>query len=387
MRPIVSRLPPFFFHEPFRVFFPAGVLLGIVGVALWPLYYANLIIVYPGPTHARLMIQGFLGSFIIGFLGTAGPRLTSTSPFSRREVLVLFTLDLLAAGLHLGESHRAGDALFVCCIGLFVSIIGKRFVSRNDSPPPNFVLVALGLVSGIAGAALVAWSETAQYLRVYQFGSALLNECFVLLPILGVAPFFIRRLLDLPTPDLPESRALPPAWNRQAAFAAVIGALVIASFWIDILNLPRIGGWLRVVAIASYLVIKLPWRGRTFLANCLRAAILTILAGFVVLALLPVYRVGALHIIFISGFSFITFTVAIRVVFGHAGRNDLLRKSLPFFIVAVVLIFLAAFSRYVADIALPARTIHLVAAAVCWIIAALIWIGRVIPKVTIAEPE
>lgn len=387
MRPIVSRLPPFFFHEPFRVFFPAGVLLGIVGVALWPLYYANLIIVYPGPTHARLMIQGFLGSFIIGFLGTAGPRLTSTSPFSQREVLVLFTLDLLAAGLHLGESHRAGDALFVCCIGLFVSIIGKRFVSRNDSPPPNFVLVALGLVSGIAGAALVAWSETAQYLRAYQFGSALLNECFVLLPILGVAPFFIRRLLDLPTPDLPESRALPPAWKRQAAFAAVIGALVIASFWIDILNLPRIGGWLRVVAIASYLVIKLPWRGRTFLANCLRAAILTILAGFVVLALLPVYRVGALHIIFISGFSFITFTVATRVVFGHAGRKDLLRKSLPFFIVAVVLIFLAAFSRYVADIALPARTIHLVAAAVCWIIAALIWIGRVIPKVTIAEPE
>jgi hypothetical protein len=30
---------------------------------------------------------------------------------------------------------------------------------------------------------------------------------------------------------------------------------------------------------------------------------------------------------------------------------------------------------------------HLVAAAVCWIIAALIWVIRVIPKVTIAEPE
>jgi uncharacterized protein involved in response to NO len=102
-----------FFAEPFRIFFPAGILIGITGVALWPMYYGNVIVVYPGIPHARLMIEGFLGSFIIGFLGTAGPRITSTSPFSRREVLVLFTLDVLAAGLHLGESHRAGDTVFL----------------------------------------------------------------------------------------------------------------------------------------------------------------------------------------------------------------------------------------------------------------------------------
>jgi uncharacterized protein involved in response to NO len=117
-----------FYQEPFRIFFPAGILLGLAGVSLWPLYYAELIVPYPATTHARLMIEGFVASFIIGFLGTAGPRITSTSPFLRSEMLGLLTLDLLAAGLHFSDSHRAGDALFVCCVGLLIFC-----ASENDS--------------------------------------------------------------------------------------------------------------------------------------------------------------------------------------------------------------------------------------------------------------
>jgi uncharacterized protein involved in response to NO len=73
----------FFCKEPFRIFFAIGLILGIVGVSLWPLYYVGLLTAYPGTSHARLMIEGFMASFVIGFLGTAGPRITSTSHFSR----------------------------------------------------------------------------------------------------------------------------------------------------------------------------------------------------------------------------------------------------------------------------------------------------------------
>src|ERR1043166_2437352 len=131
-----------------------------------------------------------MGSFVIGFLGTAGPRMTSTSPFSRREVLTLFTFDLLAAGLHFGESHRAGDVLFVFLVSFFIFTIGRRFVTRQDSPPPNFVLVALGLLNGLFGAIMVALSEDALYSVTYRIGAAFLEQGFVLFPILGVAPFF-----------------------------------------------------------------------------------------------------------------------------------------------------------------------------------------------------
>ena len=29
-------------REPFRVFFPAGILAGIIGVSLWPFYFSGL---------------------------------------------------------------------------------------------------------------------------------------------------------------------------------------------------------------------------------------------------------------------------------------------------------------------------------------------------------
>lgn len=34
-------------EEPFRVFFPIGALLAVLGVALWPLYYAGALVEYP----------------------------------------------------------------------------------------------------------------------------------------------------------------------------------------------------------------------------------------------------------------------------------------------------------------------------------------------------
>ena len=388
MKAQLSKIRANFFAEPFRIFFPTGILIGIAGVALWPAYYAGLVITYPGTGHARLMIEGFMASFIIGFLGTAGPRITSTSPFSQREVVALFTLDLLAAGLHFGDAHRAGDVLFVILIVFFIFTIGRRFVRRQDSPPPNFVLVALGLLNGLFGAILVALSENAVYSITYRIGAALLEQGFVLLPILGVAPFLLPRLLNVAqSNDLPESPKLPPGWIPQAAFAALLGLIIDGTFVVEACGAVALAGWLRFGAIMIYLVMRMPHRGRSFLGNCLRAGVAAIPIGLAVELLWPQYRIGALHILFISAFSFVALTVAIRVVFGHSGRMDLLQKPLPFFIVAGALIFLTTLSRYVADVAPRARTMHLVAAAACWLLAALIWAVRVIPKVAIVEPE
>ena len=388
MKAQLSKIRANFFAEPFRIFFPAGILIGIAGVALWPAYYAGLVITYPGTGHARLMIEGFMASFIIGFLGTAGPRITSTSPFSQREVVALFTLDLLAAGLHFGNAHRVGDVLFVILIVFFIFTIGRRFVRRQDSPPPNFVLVALGLLNGLFGAILVALSENAVYSITYRIGAALLEQGFVLLPILGIAPFLLPRLLNVTqSNDLPESRTLPPGWIPQAAFAALLGLIIDGTFVVEACGAVALAGWLRFGAVMIYLITRMPHGGRSFLGNCLRAGIAAIPIGLAVELLWPQYRIGALHILFISAFSFVALTVAIRVVFCHSGRMDLLQKPLPFFIVAGALIFLTTLSRYVADVAPRARTMHLVAAAACWLLAALIWAVRVIPKVAIVESE
>jgi hypothetical protein len=290
-------------------------------------------------------------------------------------------------GLHLGRAHRFGDTVFLLCLIFFVRTVAIRFRERKDSPPPNFVLVALGLISGTAGTFLAAWFEAAQYSRGYQFGTSLLNECFLLLPVMGIAPFFIRRLLDLPAPDLPESRSFPPAWRRRALFCLVVGLTIIASFVGDTFGFHAISGWVRAGVMVAYLAVSLPFRGRAFLADNLRAAILFMVIGFSVMAAFPTQRIGALHIVFITGFSFLVFTVATRVIFGHSGNIERVRTRMPFFWVTTILLLLAAISRFTAEIAPAARTVHLVAGALCWLAAALIWIMRVIPSARLIEAE
>ena len=131
----------------------------------------------------------------------------------------------------------------------------------------------------------------------------------------------------------------------------------------------------------------MPWRGRSFLGNYLRAGLAAVVIGIAMEQLWPLTRLGALHIIFITGFSFVVLTVAIRVVFGHSGCGDLLRRPLPFFRVVALLVLLAAVSRYVAEIAPKVRTMHLVSAAIVWLIAAFIWTVVVVPKTGIIEEE
>ena len=75
-------------REPFRLFFPVAVSAGLLGVALWPAMIFGWTENYPGPSHARLMVQGFFGGFIFGFLGTSMPRLVEARPLSAREAYI-----------------------------------------------------------------------------------------------------------------------------------------------------------------------------------------------------------------------------------------------------------------------------------------------------------
>ncbi len=240
-----------------------------------------------------------MASFIIGFLGTAGPRLTSAPHFTRTEVLVLVTLDLFAAGLHFGGSHRAADLLFVLCLVSFAFILGKRFAQRADSPPPNFVLVALGLLNGVIGALLLALYQNQLYAAPYRIGADLLEQGFVLLPILGVGPYLLARLLNISrTDDLPESRLLPSGWLPRAAFALTIGLTIDATFVAETFGWSTPAVWLRAGAVLAYLATRMPRRGRSFLGDCMRTGLGAVVLALAVDAVWPQYRLGALHILF-----------------------------------------------------------------------------------------
>src|SRR3954453_14319956 len=117
-------------REPFRVFFPWGVLAGIIGVSLWPLYFSKVILLYPGLSHARIMAYGLFGGFIFGFLGTAMPRMFSTFPFNRIEVGILFTSYAAMAVCYAFGRILNGDCLFLLVMLIFVICVLRRFPGR-----------------------------------------------------------------------------------------------------------------------------------------------------------------------------------------------------------------------------------------------------------------
>ena len=193
-------------EEPFRIFFPLGALFGISGVSLWPLYFSGLHKFYPGIMHARLVTEGFLGAFIIGFLAMEIP--------------------------------------------------------------------------------------------VHRFPT--------------------------PAPTIPQN---------------------------------------------------------------LRLALILLLLGLLFPVLWPGQRVAGLHVIFIGGFSLVTFTVATRVVLGHSGQGHFFGQPLPFLRGAAGLLILAAVFRVMGDFFPIRRGPILELAAYLWMLAAGIWSWRVLPRVRIADPE
>ena len=151
-------------REPFRIFFPLGMAVGLAGVAPWPLYAHGDLTQYPGLLHALSMTQGFLLLPAFGFLGTMLPRRSQTAPLSALElaaagagpllVPLLFSVGTGVVTL-IGVATGAGDIsrgnriariasviafLATQSIGMLLAIVPSWWVHLFSSDPS--VLVA-----------------------------------------------------------------------------------------------------------------------------------------------------------------------------------------------------------------------------------------------------
>jgi uncharacterized protein involved in response to NO len=395
--PAGSEVKPRFFDlclaEPFRIFFPLATFLGVSGVSLWPLFFLGLHKFYPGPMHARLMIEGFLAGFVLGFLGTALPRLLSAPPLRRGELRALVALYLLTAGLHIAEQPRAGDLAFITLMLCFGACMMARARRRAELPPPGFVLVAFGYLSGLAGPALwlcglQGWVSGS----VTLFGAMLFNQAFVLFLLLGIGAFLLPRFLGLRNPRTgAEEQMALPEWRLRAAFSGFAGLALLVGYWLEACNpAAPAGAWFRGLTVAIYLAAIIPihrqsWPPRTTQIAA-QLALLALVAGVIFPLLWPGQRVAGLHVVFLGGFSLMTFTVATRVVLGHSGNEALFETRLPALQVATVLLLAGAALRAFGDFS-PARPHWLSAASYLWMAAACVWGFSVLPKVRTPNPS
>ena len=380
-------------REPFRIFFPAGVLAGIVGVALWPLHFANVLELYPGLGHARIMAYGLFGAFIIGFLGTAMPRMLSAKPLHVLQVMLLLAVHAAMVTAFACSKIFLGDALFLGLLAAFVCLMATRAKQRKDTPPPGFVLVGLCFLSVATGSVLAIIQHCRDLDTFWVTLQRLLSyQGFVLLPILGIGPFILPRFFGMQNHhDFPEALVPVAGWWRKALIAFAAGALIIASFLIEAKGWYRLAYGVRFGTTLIYLFLEMPFHRAPQAANAfgaaLRIAFLGVLAGFLAVSLFPVYRVGLLHLTLIGGFAVITFVVATRVVFGHSGNLALLKSRNRWVLVAVGLMLLGMATRISGDFWPQVLASHYTYGALLWIAGVVLWAVHVLPKVLIADSE
>ena len=281
-----------------------------------------------------------------------------------------------------------GDFLFLLLLIHFVVRMARRFLAAAELPPPGFVLVGFGLWSAVVGLGLLmaGWSG---WIPGLAMGGMLLNQAFVLFLVLGVGSFLLPRFLNMPSNPSFDSMA---GWRKHALFATGVGFVLLATYFGEAFGVPaRIAAVVRFAAAAAYFMGEVPFqRGaipKVTLAQSIRLAMVLLLTGLLCQAIWPEQRLAALHVLFIGGFGLVTFSVATRVILGHAGLGRLFHTRLWFVIVMAAAFTVAAALRFLGDFIPMQRATILNGAAYLWIIGAIVWASQTLSKVRITDTE
>jgi uncharacterized protein involved in response to NO len=367
--------------EPYRILFPVGAIISVIGVMLWPLFVAGWLPFYPGLPHARIMVQGFVFSFVAGFLSSALPHMLEVKGISLGQTLLLAGLVMSVTLLHLAGFTPVADALFALTVPLLLVLIMRRWPERKDLPPPGFALAAVGLLSGWMGSIVLAfsgWVSLPLYMQV--LAKLLLYHGFILFPVLGVGVYLLPRMVGVPNRHLvvPKSPNLSTMWIRRALFMLGCGLMLVVSFGLEAAGYVRIGFALRAVVTIGCLFREIPlFRMRRIEGSipwALTLAAASMMMGLVIIAIFPLRHMTYLHVVFISGYGLLMLNISARVMLGHSGNGALIyaRSTASTWITGLILLAMA--TRVSADLLPRMQLTHYAYAAITWMIVIMLWL-------------
>lgn len=367
------------FAEPYRLFFPLGILLGWAGVGHWLAYGAGWSAEYSGYYHACLQGWLFAGAFVGGFLATAVPRMTGTVPASAAESLILagwMAATLVALTFGSWSASAWGQLGFLFTLGAFIV---RRALSRRSGtgaePPRELVWIPAALVSAAAGLILILRGRSADAPALILGGRALAEQGFLLCLVMGVGGFLAPRLMGTVVER--------PARLRTAVHLISMVLLGVSFYW-------EVRRWLvpayalrgLVVTVNTWmtgsLVIGRP-RQPGALAKLLWVSFWMVSAGPWLAAVFPAQRPLMLHFLFIGGFSLMIYSVATMVVLSHAGEGSSVYRPLWIYQVIAAGHAVALGLRLAAGY-LPERYFTVLAAAsAAWIAMGAAWLAFACP--------
>jgi uncharacterized protein involved in response to NO len=380
--------------EPFRVFFPLGILASIIGVLLWPASYAGWLSTYPLEAHARWLAFGFGGSMIAGFLGTAGPRLLDSAPWSRFELILHLTMALLMMGcLGAMEIPKADFMTCFWLLGILGSMLWRVLLDRHDTPPPGLPLVFLGLLLTAIAAFALALAPLLNYRFEWNhFWRLLAFQGFFWFPITGVAPYLLPRFFGKASlHSFDDSAHLPPGWRKQFLFASCAGLLIFTSFVVEAHFHAKAGLALRSLTVLLYLGTFVPGLVSLSKVNALaigvRCIVPTSAAAWLSIIIWTHFRIGLSHFMFIGGAGALMLAVATRVILGHNDRHDRLASPLKWYHLIWSGLLLTAATRVSADFIPKVRQSHLIYASLLWVLLVLFWTWKIRKEIKSARED
>ena len=377
--------------EPYRVFFPLGVLMGIVGVSHWLFFGMGWIKSYSTHFHSSIQIQAYMSSFVIGFLLTAMPRFSQTETASFKEFISFLILILGIFGFQVFGNVALANLCFVLLLLFLARFAFIRFRKRKTLYPPiEFVWIPMAIFHGILGALIIIGGQL-KWLSGESIGvgKLLAEQGFLLSIVIGVGGFLGPRLMGVyqlirqSKISFKEQEFGISGPRIQTHLA--LGVLLFFSFWLEGFGYRTLGYGLRAFVVSSEFlwpgsITRLP-RVPDFFARLLWISFWMVTIGYWAVLLFPTFRVVMLHLVFIGGYSLMTFSVATMVVLSHGGEASRLHHPLLVLWIVAIGLLVAVVLR-VASVFFPNFYFNVLAiASASWVVAGISWLCFVAPRI------
>ena len=232
--------------DPYRIFFPLGVLLGWVGVGQWLLFSLGLGGQFRVVFHAMVQVQCFLGCFVAGFLFTFIPRRTATAPPAAWQMVLAAICPVLLAVFAWNDRWAIAQSFWLVQLAVLLHfVVSRARTSRNKGrAPPSLVWIPLALAIGVGGAALTAFPGT------HELGRGLVLEGMVGALVMGIGAMLVP-VITRAQPPPTEATSIEPRWPQF-----LLAVVFILSFAVqtDPTQSPHLGYAMRFAVVLLVLV-------------------------------------------------------------------------------------------------------------------------------------
>ncbi len=242
----------------------------------------------------------------------------------------------------------------------------QRFRGRDFNPPPGFIFLPIGLLSGILGV----------------FSKSLVTEGALLAFVFGIGSKLIPALLGHSKPILVQLGSSQK--DRSLLYFCIEASVFLAGIIFHFGLAPHWGDFCWAVAgtVTGLRVWGIIHRPKIFgvLAYLLWTSAWILILSLWALFFFPHYRIHFLHGVYIGGMTLMTLCVATRVVLAHGGYDLRLERSSRLLLVVGILCVVAVITRISVVFLSPDLYFsHLAYASTALILAFLFWaygIGR-----------